>query len=308
MTAAVLDQRVAHLTGALQDVAWVRRSVAEWLEAWSLADLNDDVELVASELTTNAILHAGGAIDLVLERRGRGVRVVVHDRRPDVLPAAPVAAPLDMAGDDDLDRLARSLHERTTTGRGLLLVQAFADAWGIDVGATGKRVWAELGTGCPPHRPAVGQASSLAAKAGPAVLLRGVPVRLVLLSAANMDDLVRELQTTDFATAAAADLAVLAEQLARATSAHREPLRAAARAALQRREPMIGLDLVVPRAEVTDLQSFLELTGQVDGLCRAGVLISGAPAAEVTAFRHWYVDELERQLSGLAPSACPFAA
>ncbi|MFK4148753.1 ATP-binding protein [Streptomyces sp. NPDC004065] len=46
-----------------------------------------DAQLVASELTTNAILHGGGMTDFHVDVVGRGVRVCVSDRS-DRLPVA----------------------------------------------------------------------------------------------------------------------------------------------------------------------------------------------------------------------------
>lgn len=312
----MLERHRARLAGELEDVAWVRHTVADWLRGWSLAPLVDDVGLVASELTTNAILHAGGAVDVVLERRGAGVRVVVHDQRPDVVPTPPVPPPENAPaeGDDDLDRLAASLFERTTTGRGLLLVQAFSEAWGVDVDGASKGVWAEVGTGRSDqagasHPPPPGEARAVEAKkAGVTVRFPALPVRLVLLSAANLDELVRELQTTDFPTSASTSLAVLGERLARETSAHREPLRVAARAGLQRRDATVEVTLVVPPGQVESLRQFVALTDEIERSCRDGVLLSAAPTPEVTAFRRWYVVEVARQVAGGLPEACPFPA
>ena len=138
--------------------------------------------------------------------------------------------------------------------------------------------------------------------------LPALPVRLVLLSAANLDELVRELQTTDFPTSAPTTLAALGERLARETSAHREPLRVAARGALQRREATVEVTLVVPPGQVESLRQFVALTDEVETFCREGVLLSGAPTPEVTAFRRWYVEEVARQAGGGLPEACPFSA
>ncbi|MEO5678651.1 MAG: ATP-binding protein [Acidimicrobiales bacterium] len=311
----MLERRAAHLGGDLNDVAEARHSVTEWLLGWDLGRLVDDVQLVASELTTNAILHAGGGVDVVLERRGGGVRVVVHDGRPDVVPSPPVLPPppgadgddgADDGGDDEVDRLVRSLSERTTTGRGLMLVEAFSDTWGVDVGSTTKGVWAEVGTGGSAQPGTRDPAAAGPPEVGSPVRLLGLSVRLVLLSAANLDDLVRELQTTDFDAAAPTELAGIGERLAKATSAQREPLRMAARAALQRRRRTVDLDITVPPSQVAVLRRLVSLTGQVEELCRTGVLLSVPPAPEVTAFRFWYVDELRRQLDGEPPSPCPF--
>ena len=302
--ATVLERRRASIGGELGDVAEVRHAISGWLREWHLTNLVDDVELVASELLTNAILHAGGDIDVVIQRHDRGVRVTVTDQRPDLVPALQ-AVPIDRLGDDELDMLAWSVFEGATTGRGLLLVDAFADAWGVEIAAGSKKVWAEVGTGRHLPRPPAPEPVVPAVPCAH-VSLEGVPVRLVLLSAANMDDLVRELQTTDFASEVASELAALGEQLVQDTVAQREPLRIAAREALRKRAQRMDVELEVPPGQVEVLRRFVGLTGQVEVLCRDGVLLSEAPSDELTAFRRWYVDELDRQVSGHAPIPCPF--
>jgi len=299
-----LEHHRTRVPGELGDVATVRRSIGDWLRDWDLTGLVEDVELVASELITNAILHAGGEIVVVLERRGEGVRVLVRDGNPDVVPT-PRARPSVGTLGDDLDQLARSIFETTTTGRGLLLVEAFSDSWGAEVTPTSKHVWAELGTGRSPAR-AEGIEPLVADPAGVPVRLRGVPVRLVLLSASNMDDLVREMQTTQFDATAPTELAAIGEQLVQQTSSSREPLRAAAEVALQQHARRIDVDLEVPAAQVAVLEDLVSLTEPVNELCRAGVLLSEPPPDEITAFRRWFVDEVARQVSGAPSAHCPF--
>ena len=110
------------LTGAL---------VADACHAWQLPRLLHRARLVMSELTLNAVEHAGTDLVAVVERRGGALRVAVSDgdarlprpRRP-VRPAG--AAPLD---------------ER---GWGLRTVEATASVWGATPTATGKTVWAVL--------------------------------------------------------------------------------------------------------------------------------------------------------------------
>ncbi|CAL9653406.1 hypothetical protein SUDANB145_06685 [Streptomyces sp. enrichment culture] len=55
------------------------------------ADALSDAVLVASELTTNAILHGGGVTDFRVDVDGPGLRVSVSDRS-DELPAPPPPA------------------------------------------------------------------------------------------------------------------------------------------------------------------------------------------------------------------------
>jgi anti-sigma regulatory factor (Ser/Thr protein kinase) len=92
-----------------------------------------DALLLVSELVTNSIVHAGhsggDAIRVRAASQGSTTRVEVCDRarsgsRPAVREDPP---PLD------------------TGGRGLLLVDALSDRWGMDTCERGTCVWFELG-------------------------------------------------------------------------------------------------------------------------------------------------------------------
>lgn len=85
----------------------------------------DAAGLATSELVTNAIRHAGTAIDLLV-RVGPGLRVEVSDGRPD----RPLRRP--GAGGPDV------------SGRGLYLVAVVAARWGVAYDASTKTVWFEL--------------------------------------------------------------------------------------------------------------------------------------------------------------------
>jgi anti-sigma regulatory factor (Ser/Thr protein kinase) len=120
-----------------------RQFVGDALTDWGLAHAAEMAILLASELVTNAIRHAGSDDILVrLEWAGgtAPVRVEVHDHSLD-LPAQPAATPRGI----ELDPLALS-------GRGLALVEVCADDWGVRVADDGKAVWFELGT-VPRRRP-----------------------------------------------------------------------------------------------------------------------------------------------------------
>ncbi|WP_063739503.1 ATP-binding protein [Streptomyces anulatus] len=91
--------------------------------------MQDDAELVVSELLTNAVLHARrDSVRVTAMRLGEGrVRVAVVDLSRD-LPAACAA------GDDQ------------ESGRGLDIVATLSGGrWGVQPLPWGKRVWADLG-------------------------------------------------------------------------------------------------------------------------------------------------------------------
>jgi anti-sigma regulatory factor (Ser/Thr protein kinase) len=107
-------------------VAAAREFVRSRLTAWELADRIPAMTVIASELVTNAVLHARTSIQVRLSCTGRTVRIEVVDenpRLPTLAPAVPEA----------------------TSGRGLSLVTQMATSWGIDNREDGKVVWAELG-------------------------------------------------------------------------------------------------------------------------------------------------------------------
>jgi anti-sigma regulatory factor (Ser/Thr protein kinase) len=103
-----------------------RRFVAGFLEQLELdGDCRYAAELLVSELVTNALLHARSATRVEVSRTELGIKVVVHDESP-ALPAL------------------RRLDEAYPAGRGLLLVDRIAHAWGVERTSGGKAVWFEL--------------------------------------------------------------------------------------------------------------------------------------------------------------------
>ncbi len=103
--------------------------MSEVSRAWGREDVLDRLELLTSELATNAVRHAGSHFAVRASLRGDRLRVEVEDDDP----RAP--APREAAAAD-------------TSGRGLLLVDTLAAAWGVEPGGAGgdagKTVWFEL--------------------------------------------------------------------------------------------------------------------------------------------------------------------
>jgi CheY-like chemotaxis protein len=108
------------------DVSVARRFVVERCVGWGCPEVADDAELVASELVTNALIHAGTVCDLGLGLSETTLRLHVIDG------GAEAPAPREARGEDE-------------QGRGLLLVSLLCTAWGTEpLPGGGKVVWAEL--------------------------------------------------------------------------------------------------------------------------------------------------------------------
>jgi anti-sigma regulatory factor (Ser/Thr protein kinase) len=105
----------------------VRRLVSTLLIAWGLSAQVELAELVASELASNAVRHAGDAGDLELELSVDEdvIRLCVADGSP-------------------LHPVLRRDTESRRSGLGLQLVDRVATRWGSEDYILGKRVWVEL--------------------------------------------------------------------------------------------------------------------------------------------------------------------
>jgi len=99
--------------------------------ATAVADLGGDrfadtAQLVASELATNAVMHARSPFEVLVQRVDGGLRLEVRDGVPDRLPVLRPEPTVD-------------------GGRGIALVAAFSTEWGVDVDEQAKVVWSRLG-------------------------------------------------------------------------------------------------------------------------------------------------------------------
>lgn len=111
----------------LREVPEARRALRELLRHWGKPGRSEIAELLTSELVTNALVHTDHDAVLTAVVGPRGLRVEVRDfvaRRP---------------------RLCVQDADEGTHGRGLVLVQSLADAWGVRPHGVGKAVWFELG-------------------------------------------------------------------------------------------------------------------------------------------------------------------
>ncbi|MET8026171.1 ATP-binding protein [Streptomyces avermitilis] len=120
-----------------------RRLVSHRLNDWGhpyTSPANETVTLITAELTANAVRHGhvpGRDFHLRLAETDGVLRVEVTDTRAEKLPAPGTP------------------HPDGESGRGLLLVDALADDWGVALrpAAPGKTVWAELRLPAPAGAP-----------------------------------------------------------------------------------------------------------------------------------------------------------
>ncbi|WP_329076771.1 ATP-binding protein [Streptomyces niveus] len=110
-----------------RSVPAARQFVREAVIDWALSDRLDDVLLCVSELATNALVHGvppGRGYRLQLLLLADGVfRIEVHD------------------SGDGRPSVREPYGE---SGRGLMLVAALADKWGVGERDPGKIVWCEF--------------------------------------------------------------------------------------------------------------------------------------------------------------------
>lgn len=111
-----------------QSASGARHFVSQHLTEHDLSYLVEDVRLVASELATNAMLHARTPFTVSLEQRLRVVLLTVRDGEPST-PERVDAKVMD------------------THGRGLFLVDHTSHDWGVTEGpGVSKSVWASFVT------------------------------------------------------------------------------------------------------------------------------------------------------------------
>ncbi|MER5401070.1 SpoIIE family protein phosphatase [Streptomyces sp. NPDC002599] len=110
-------------------IADARQQLRELLHDWASADQLDSAVLLVSEMVTNVLVHTDADALLVAEVTGepgkRRIRVEVTD------------------GSDALPH-RRHPGELASSGRGLVLVEMLADAWGVDPRGQGKSIWFEF--------------------------------------------------------------------------------------------------------------------------------------------------------------------
>lgn len=120
MTRPTLKIELPFTTGAARTA---RRLLRE-----QVAEACSDVELIVSELVTNAVMHGAGPIELVVRAEPGVVRVEVCD------------------GSAQQPVMPTEQTRRPGGGRGLSIVAALTSNWGWHLNPPGKCVWATYTT------------------------------------------------------------------------------------------------------------------------------------------------------------------
>ncbi|MFD5832091.1 ATP-binding protein [Streptomyces collinus] len=126
------------------EVAALRRIMRLHLGIWGLQHLVDGAQLCVSELVSNVITHVGPGTPATLSvsMKGTHLRIEVHDPDTRALPTL------------------RDASTESEEGRGMALVDAVADRWGVLLHPDRKVTWCELTTQLP-MADGHGQASSV---------------------------------------------------------------------------------------------------------------------------------------------------
>lgn len=102
-----------------------RRFIDETLRRWDCGEAISTIELLVSELVTNALVHANSVADVAIILRGDAIRVEVGDDSP-------------------TPPQRRHAEDHEPSGRGIALVDALSSSWGVEGYEDGKVVWFEV--------------------------------------------------------------------------------------------------------------------------------------------------------------------
>ena len=288
------DRRTARYQPDAASVRAARRFVEEQLVALERQALADDAGLVVSELAANAVLHARTTFQVVVSAVG------ADEVRVEVLDGSPAGPVIGVAVGT------------STTGRGMVLVDALATRWGVEPLDGGKAVWFEVGgTRADGDFPDEASPEDLLAMwadldTSPTVVVRDVPVADLLAAKEHVDDLVRELQLVALDPAllerreaeapCEVHLARRLDAATRAFDAARVQVRAQVVRAARAGQSLVSLELVLGPDDGAHARRYRDALEEAEHLARSGVLLTrGDDLGRHAAVLQRYLDEVVRQ-------------
>lgn len=121
----ILRSRQRTLEPTVASSAVARRFMEETLGRWSCGEVLDVVNLLVSELVTNAVVHGGSEAEVSVVLTPTALRVEVGDQ-------------------DEYVPTVNQASDWATSGRGLALVEAMSRRWGVEPVPGGKVIWFEV--------------------------------------------------------------------------------------------------------------------------------------------------------------------
>ena len=229
----------------------------------------DDLLLCLSEVVTNAVLHAVPPIHVLGNVVGSKVRVEVSD--------GSIAAPL-----------RRTPKNSSPTGRGLILLDHLASAWGVEITGSGKTVWFEI-SGC---------TRNMTDELVVVELLR-LPLAVLTRAADHNLTLQRELalvHAADESGVAPARLLWLSQHLDQQYAAFNTAPRQTLQKAIEGDETHVDVRYEVPAHAAVAAAELGAALDEVDDYCRNGDLLTLVTPTEALSFRRWLLGEFIAQI------------
>ena len=284
--ADVLEQQELLLRPLPDAAPTARRALRAMLRGTPFDGRLDDGELALSELVTNAVLHGRAPLSLRVLRTDHCVRVEVRD-------GSPISPSFSM------------LDPTAVTGRGLMLISAASDRWGVDPSGEGKTVWFELHEGGLSEE-LEGDVDALLAAWGddlaqdPArervrVVLTDLDTDLVARAEAHVEGLLRELcllTSSDDLPEETLRVARNVLQAAAGMDAVRAHLKHQLAVAVSAGQPLVDLTLTIRREDGELVRDFGRAIDEADRLSRVGKLLTTPAPAELSEARQGYLRRL----------------
>lgn len=255
-------------------------------------DVRQTAALLASELVTNAVLHAATPVTVRLVHRPGTLRVEVSDDSP-AMPAN------------------KEYGAEAATGRGLTVIEALSDAWGTSLEDPGKKVWFELGVPSEAEAEPVTPPPTTAEPGRDDLVpmsLLGVPVTALLRASAAYEELFREFrlvverEPAQRSDAIQVRLLALVDELGTRFAGFTAGAELDWQAAVRRGTPVVDLHYRLPREVGPVCARYDDLLDEADAFCKAAALLTLAAPPDVVALRKWVLGEFAWQSRGAPPT------